>query len=162
MTRRLILMRHAKSSWDTAAPDHDRPLNDRGRRAATALGSWLREQAILPDQILCSSAARTVETCARLRLDTAPEYHRALYHADPDTMLRLLRGASGHCVLMIGHNPGIAAMAAGMVSAPPDSPHFDRYPTGATLVADFGIEDWGELIPGTGQASAFIAPRELG
>ena len=62
MTRRLILMRHAKSSWDNPfAEDHQRPLNGRGKRSAKAIGEWLRAQGYLPDQILSSSATRTRE-----------------------------------------------------------------------------------------------------
>lgn len=161
MTRRLILMRHAKSDWDVLQDDHARPLNGRGRKSAAALGSWMRQNDILPDQILCSSSARTVETCQRLNLDLDPELDVALYHATPEAMLTALRAAEGRCVLMIGHNPGIAALASDLVSEVPNHPRFRDYPTGATLVADFGIDGWGELILGTGQASAFVVPREL-
>ena len=86
--KRLILMRHAKSDWgDPMLPDHDRPLNKRGRRAASALGHWMREAGLRPDQILCSSATRTQETCARLALPflaqamLRPETHSGLDRA---------------------------------------------------------------------------------
>ena len=111
--KRLVLKRHAKSDWgDPALPDHARPLNERGRRSATALGDWLRAMGALPDQILCSSSERTQETCARLNLPLAPELHDALYLAEAPDMLRVLRGATGSQVLMLGHNPGIAEFAA--------------------------------------------------
>ncbi|MFB9149952.1 SixA phosphatase family protein [Roseovarius ramblicola] len=160
--KRLILMRHAKSDWNNPAlPDHDRPLNKRGRRAATALGAWLRAHDLAPDEILCSTATRTQETCARLALPRAPELHAALYLAEPPEMLDLLRAASGDTVLMIGHNPGIAEFAASLTATPPDHDRFEDYPTGATLVAAFGNGTWRDLRPGTGRVQHFVIPREL-
>jgi len=155
-------MRHAKSSWDNPAlDDHDRPLNKRGKRSAKALGDWLRAKTIVVDQALVSSAARTVETLQRLNVKCDREILDELYHADPDDMFRILRGATGQTVLMLGHNPGISWFASDLVADPPDHPRFDDYPTGATLVARFDIDDWSELATGTGQCQAFVVPREL-
>lgn len=160
--KRLILMRHAKSDWGTPGlSDHARPLNKRGRRAATALGHWLRETGLAPDEILCSSAARTQETCARLALAHAPMIQDALYLAETAEMQRLLRSAHGDTVLMIGHNPGIAEFAASLLATPPDHDRFNDYPTGATLVAVFDIDHWRDLQAGTGHVTAFVIPREL-
>ena len=160
--KELILMRHAKSDWGSPLlRDHARPLNKRGQRSATALGDWLRAQDLMPDQILCSSSARTQETCARLRLPLSPELHDALYLAEIPIMLRVLRGATGARVLMLGHNPGIAEFAASLVAMPPAHERFDDYPTGATLVVRFEIEDWADLTTGTGKVQHFVIPREL-
>ncbi len=162
MTRRLILMRHAKSSW--ASPqltDHERPLNGRGRRSAAALGGWLRMHDYLPGQILSSSSVRTRETCAHLNLTADAAFLDRLYHADAPQMMRVLQGASAPCVLMLGHNPGIAWLAGLLVSAAPDHPRFDDYPTCATLVADFPIQDWRDLAPATGLVENFVIPRDL-
>lgn len=162
MTRRLILMRHAKSDWGSPAQtDHARPLNARGRRDATALGAWLRANAYLPDSALVSAAARTRETWARLGLGGDVHFAEALYHAPPETLLTQLRAARGACVLMLAHNPGIAEFAAWLLAVPPRHPRFDDYPTCATLIADFDIADWADLRPGTGRAAAFVTPRDL-
>ncbi|SEL39652.1 phosphohistidine phosphatase [Roseovarius azorensis] len=158
----LILMRHAKSDWgDSRLSDHARPLNGRGKRSATALGDWLRAQNLLPDQILCSSATRAQETCARLKLPKMHQLLDSLYMAEPDAMLTVLRRATGDTVLMIGHNPGIAEFAHHLVTIPPDHVRFDDYPTGATLIARFDIADWSDLRPGTGMPLFFVIPREL-
>ncbi|MDZ7709454.1 MAG: histidine phosphatase family protein [Roseovarius sp.] len=160
--KRLILMRHAKSDWgDPGLPDHARPLNKRGRRAATALGHWLREAGHLPNDILCSTATRAQETLAHLALPLSPDLRDRLYMAEPPAMLAALRHARGDTVLMIGHNPGIAEFAASLVAAPPDHDRFDDYPTGATLIAEFDIDDWPDLQEGTGRAVEFITPRAL-
>lgn len=162
MTRRLILMRHAKSGWDSPArDDHARPLNARGRRAATALGGWLRKGGYVPDAILSSSSERTRETAARLGFDAPAEYTNALYLAGPRRMLAELAGANAQCVLMLGHNPGIAEFADLLVTRHPPHPRFLDYPTGATLVADFPISDWKDVGFGTGTVVDFIIPREL-
>ncbi|GAW33930.1 histidine phosphatase superfamily [Roseovarius sp. A-2] len=160
--KELILTRHAKSDWGgPLLRDHARPLNTRGRRSAAALGEWLRAQDLIPDQILCSSSARTQETCTRLKLPVLPELCDALYLAEVPDMLRVLRGAIGARVLMLGHNPGIADFAASLVATPPAHERFDDYPTGATLVVRFDINDWADLMPGTGTAQHFVIPRTL-
>lgn len=162
MTRHLIVMRHAKSSWSSpTAADHARPLNGRGRRSARALGDWLRAGVALPDAVLCSSARRTRETLAGLALNAPVQYLDTLYHAGPARMLTVLRQARGACVLMLGHNPGIAAFAQDLVADPAPHPRFDDYPTGATLVAEFDMPDWTALRPGTGRVRDFVVPRDL-
>ncbi|MGK7654646.1 SixA phosphatase family protein [Roseovarius sp. B08] len=161
--RRLVLMRHAKSSWgDPGLDDHDRPLNKRGKRSAKALGDWLRAQTIVVDEALVSSSVRTVETMQRLKIDCDRQVLDPLYHAGSGDMLKVLRSrATGQTVLMLGHNPGIASFARDLMLAQPDHPRFEDYPTGATLVARFDIDDWQALHPGTGRFEAFIVPRDL-
>ncbi|MEH7828933.1 SixA phosphatase family protein [Gemmobacter denitrificans] len=166
MTKRLILTRHAKSSWDDPLmTDHDRPLNERGKAAAADLGEWLASRGYVPDQVLCSDALRTRKTWSGIApalpgtpiLDLKP----ALYHAGPDVMLAVLRHATGDTVMMIGHNPGIAEFAARIVARAPVSAEFHRYPTGATLVCDFAADSWADLGWGMGAVDDFIVPREL-
>ena len=162
MTCTLILMRHAKSSWaEPAMADHNRPLNKRGKRAARALGDWLRGHGHIPDQILCSSAARAQLTCQGLELGLPAPAVPALYHAEPGAMLQVLQKATGRCVLMIGHNPGIAEFADRLVQTAPDHDRFGDYPTGATLVASFDVPGWADVAWNTGQVIDFVIPREL-
>ncbi|WP_370400340.1 SixA phosphatase family protein [Sulfitobacter sp. JB4-11] len=162
--KRLILMRHAKSDWSGAlTSDHDRPLNGRGRRSAAALGDWLRSENLIPDEVLCSSAMRTRETFVRLDLPQAIPAHfeRGLYLASEDQILDRLQRATGDVVLMIGHNPGIAFCAQGIVASHPDHPQFNKYPTGATLVADFDIAHWADARWKNANARHFTVPRDL-
>jgi len=160
--RRLVLMRHAKSSWDDPAQgDHDRPLNGRGKRSAKALGNWLRAQTIFIDQALVSSSTRTRETFQRLNVECERVFLERLYHAGPADMFDILRSATGQTVLMLGHNPGIAWFARDLVKRPPNHPRFHDYPTCATLVVTFDIDAWSDLQPRQGQSQAFVIPREL-
>ncbi|WPZ29992.1 histidine phosphatase family protein [Sulfitobacter sp. OXR-159] len=162
--RRLILMRHAKSDWSHGTSDHDRPLNPRGRGAAEALGNWLRAEGFVPDVGLCSTAARTRETCALLNLpeSCAVEHLRQLYLAEPNEIIANLRQrASGDTLLLVAHNPGIAAAAALLLQQTPDQDAFDRYPSGATTVMDFDIDSWADLAPGSAALHAFTVPKQL-
>ncbi len=162
--KRLILMRHAKSDWHSgSASDHARPLNARGRAASRDLGDWLREAVLSPSQALVSTAERTRETYARLRLEPecAVVFERALYLASAQVLFDRMRQATGETVLMLGHNPGIADAAAAMVAHPPDHQQFDRYPTGATLVVRFPVDQWSDVIWGSGTTERFVVPREL-
>lgn len=167
MTLRLILTRHAKSSWDSPAlDDHDRPLNARGRGSAEKVGAWLAAQGYVPDAVLSSSSARTRETWALMapHFGTRPQlrWERALYHAGPNTMLEVLRTApTVGCVLMLGHNPGIAAFAESLVAQEPQHPRFFDYPTAATTVIDFDLPAWGDVDWRKGVAVDFAIPREL-
>jgi phosphohistidine phosphatase len=164
--KRLILTRHAKSSWDDPlTPDHDRPLNERGKAAAADLGQWLASRDYVPGEVLCSDAVRTRKTFSGIApaLPGAPvlELKPALYHAGPDVMMAVLRHAKADVVMMIGHNPGIAEFATRLVAHAPANPEFPRYPTGATLVADFDVSGWEDVTFGTGVTVDFTIPREI-
>lgn len=164
--KRLILTRHAKSAWDDPlTPDHDRPLNERGKAAAADLGQWLASRGHVPGEVLCSDALRTRKTFSGLApaLPGAPvlALKPALYHAGPDVMLAVLRHATADCVMMIGHNPGIAEFAHRLVTRAPLHEGFARFPTGATLVCDFDVAGWGEAGFGAAVAVDFVVPREL-
>jgi phosphohistidine phosphatase len=166
MTKRLILTRHTKSSWDDPrTPDHDRPLNDRGKLAAADLGQWLASRGYVPGEVLCSDALRTVQTHAGLQatLPGTPDatLKPTLYNAGPDVMLAVLRHAAADVVMMIGHNPGIAEFATRLAMRPPANAEFQHYPTGATLVLDFALEDWKTVGFGTAVTLDFIIPREI-
>lgn len=160
--KKLILMRHAKSSWDnTDLDDHARVLNGRGRISADAIGDWLRGRSHVPDQALVSDSARTRETFSRLNFRCDARFVDALYHASAPTMMRVLKEATGDTVLMLGHNPGIAEFAERLVNVQPDHPRFYDYPTCATLVAAFDLEDWAALTPKSGRVLDFTVPREV-
>lgn len=160
---RVILIRHAKSAWDDPfADDHARDLTERGKRSATAIGAWLAEKGYLPDRVVSSDAVRTVSTARGIlaALPGTPDliFESRLYHASPDTMLDVLQSTPGDCVAMIGHNPGMALLARGLVELRPDHNRFGDYPTCATTVIDFDAK----AAPHMGRCLDFVIPRELG
>ncbi len=109
---RLIVMRHAKSSWTSGvASDHARPLNERGIEDAPRIAQRLGELGWVPDRVLSSDAARTQETWARMtdRLPEVPtRFTRRLYHAGVEAFCDVVRHESedARCLLVLGHNPG--------------------------------------------------------
>ena len=167
MTCTLILMRHAKSSWDDPhVDDFDRPLNGRGRKSAIALGKWLAEKGYHPDQALVSAAKRTAETWEHVAAGLpgpaqAAGFTEGLYHATADRLLSELQSARGATVLLIGHNPGIADFAARLVTRPPQHSRFHDYPTGATTIIRFPARSWDGVGWKTGEVADFVIPREL-
>jgi phosphohistidine phosphatase len=166
MTLRLILIRHAKSSWsDPFADDHARVLNARGRASAEAIGEWMAAQGYIPDVALCSDAARTQETAALIFAALSPqpklELTGAIYHASPDTILALLHRQTAPTVAVIGHNPGIGMLANMLVKSAPEHHRFSDYPTCATTVIDFEGESWRKAKARTAHCTAFVVPRDL-
>lgn len=167
MTLRLLLIRHAKSDWgDLRLPDHERPLNARGRRDAPRMGRWIAEQGLSPREVLCSDAVRTRETLDLMRPEWPPLHrltHRHdLYHATPEAMLAVLEEAEAESVALVGHNPGIGALATRLARRAPDHPRWDDYPTTAVTAVAFEAESWFELGEGRGEVLAFAIPADLG
>jgi len=171
--RQLLLMRHAKSSWDDPKlADHARPLNARGRMAAASMGGAMRRLGLAPDVVLVSSARRTLQTLEALEpWDDTPliEPMDSLYLASGGQLLGVLRGVAetARSVLLIAHNPGLHELAmtlAGANAISQDTPAVRRlaegYPTGA--LAEFSIAGpWWQLDEGGTRLLRFLAPRDL-
>lgn len=111
--KRLIVMRHAKSSWEGGpGGDHARPLNERGRRDAPLMGAMLRERGWMPQLVVSSDSQRTRETyeglVRGLEEEVEVEFTRDLYHAGPAEVLNACEGLDDEVetVLVLGHNPG--------------------------------------------------------
>src|SRR6266851_7061481 len=110
---RLHLLRHAKSSWDEAVEDHQRPLSRRGREAARRVAETLPNALGAVDLVLCSTSVRTRETAELVLAGFAAPprvlYEDALYLAGSGALLRCLRrlDEKDEAVLLIGHNPGL-------------------------------------------------------
>ena len=111
MVRRLIVMRHAKSSWkDPNFDDHERPLNKRGRRDAPMVADAIFERGWIPELIFVSSSKRTLQTLEGMshRMGKTPfEVRSGIYHATViDLMEELEDMLDNGTTMIIGHNPG--------------------------------------------------------
>ena len=169
--RQLLLLRHAKSSWDEATlSDHARPLNARGRRAALAMAGEMRDLGLVPEVVLVSSARRTLQTLEALQpIEGAPivEVMDALYLAPWAGLLEALRRVpeTARSALLIGHNPGLHDLALALAGpAAASGPTVQRlaegYPTGA--LAEFAVaSSWHDLAAGGGRLLRFLCPRDL-
>lgn len=166
---RLLLLRHAKSSWsEPGKPDRERPLAPRGREAAERMAQEMSARGLLPDRILCSPARRTGETLAALlpHLPTSVDLQiiEELYEAPDDYRDTIaLHGSDAACLLVVGHNPAIHATAVELIGSADRKSITDivsKYPTGALAVIDF-VDRWADIRPGGGRLAAFIRPRDL-
>ena len=161
--RQLYLLRHGKSDWHTGvASDHERPLAERGERAARAIGELLSALGKQPDLVISSSAVRAHET-ARLAAEAGgwsaeivvtPDF----YHATPGTLLEHVQGAPDECdrVLLVGHEPtwseavGLFIGQAGV-----------RMVTAALARVDLGVAGWSEARFGAGELAWLVTPKLL-
>ena len=168
-TRRLVLMRHAKSDWFSGeGDDFSRPLSDRGIRDARQMGRWLAAGAYLPDAILSSSSRRTRQTLdlmadgAGLDLDARTEWLDELYHANVGSLCNVLRRLGAQpAVMLLGHNPGLEELLALLVD---DSrviaDHAKCFPTAAVYVLELACE-WSQIKAGCTRVVAHQRPKTL-
>ncbi|MBA3313754.1 MAG: histidine phosphatase family protein [Planctomycetota bacterium] len=156
----LLLMRHAKSSWgDETLPDHERPLNDRGRRDAPAMGRRLAESSFVPDRILCSTARRARETAElvveSLGADRPLDVREGIYHATPAEILAAIaESGDGDTLLVIGHNPGMGELVGRLTEFD------DSMPTAAIAFIELPIDAWPEVMTASGRLLDFWKPQD--
>ena len=164
-SRRLILLRHAKSAWPDV-PDQDRPLAKRGQRDAPVIGRWLRDHGYQPDTVICSAARRTRQTWELVapELGGSPSvtFERRAYAASAMSLLYLVRElpAASRAALLVGHNPGIAELATSLAQPPDHDDAPIRFPTAAVAILDVP-GDWAGLSPSQARLRDYTTPAEL-
>ncbi|MCY4190364.1 MAG: histidine phosphatase family protein [Rhodospirillaceae bacterium] len=168
--RRILILRHAKSDWTAgAASDFERPLNDRGRRAAATMGAFLADECRAPSLVLCSSARRAAETWSIIahHWAEAPEatLDRSLYLARMQDLLKRLRCLEDdvNIVCLVGHHPGHDGLAITLTKdrAAPEAIAMQlKFPTAALAELSYsGL--WADLSPGSAQLERFVRPKDL-
>lgn len=170
--RRLLLLRHAKSSWNTPElADLERPLAPRGRRVAPLIARFMVERGWMPDLVLRSQAERVRETwqlMAPVLGEQIPcKTLRAIYPGAPSRLLMTLHRAPAEAktLLLIGHNPGLAAFATSLCGAGSRKAIEKmsvKFPTAGLAVIDFELESWSQVAAGAGRLEAFVRPKDLG
>jgi phosphohistidine phosphatase len=168
----VTIFRHAKSGEknNPNIEDFERPLSDRGLKAAPKMGAAMRDRKLTPDLILCSSSVRTrqtLELAAPEAWDHPPKvrFLKKLYEASAETLFQSLKQLSddaGH-VMIVGHNPGLQELAALLL--PPGSSarraFNEKLPTAAVASFDFNTERWSNLKLETGKLQLSISPNSL-
>lgn len=169
--RSLTLLRHAKSVWDDpSVSDYYRPLNQRGRNAARAMGSYLARKDAVFDLILASPAERVAETLKNLvkgGWKSGPvQFHEAIYGAGCDEVLAMIQSVPEHVgrLMVVGHNPALAQLAVRLTR---DDEHGLRaqasvkYPTCALAEIAFEAGSWAEVGVQGGVLVDFQVPASL-
>jgi phosphohistidine phosphatase len=144
--KRLLILRHAKSSWaDSALDDWQRPLNDRGQRDAPRAGEWLGARSRVPDRIITSDAVRA-RTTAHAVAEAAGYsgeivIEPSLYLATPQAMFAVLNAVADdpRTVMIVGHNPGLEQFLLQLSGESHD------LPTAALVEIAVPIDRWREL-----------------
>lgn len=174
----LYLLRHAKSdSRDWSGQDFERPLNERGKQACTAMAAHLRERGILPGIVLCSTAARARETLAGIAAalgwpdaEGRPSFvfRDELYLASENELAAEVRGLDDSITsaMVIGHNPGLEVLAIGFAQGGGGGRDaFEalerKYPTAALATLTFDSDQWRGLEFGKGRLTGFVKPTKL-
>lgn len=158
----LLLVRHAKSSWDDPAlDDKARPLNGRGKKDAPAMGERLAKLGITPDLILSSPAVRALTTAELLA--KALDYKRKkiavvelIYGATPAALLDLIHTLDDNakCALLVGHNPEISGLAHEF------SRLNEELPTCAVMEMHFDVKAWVQVRPDALKRSELHVPKK--
>lgn len=167
--RTLVLVRHAKSSWELDVDDHERPLSSRGRRDGVALGTLLQSVGVKPDLVLCSPAVRTRETWDRAVQGGARasevRYKKQIYHAGVSELVALVREVSDAVLtlLILGHAPGIADLVEHVARHPAELDAWaqaaGKFPTSACATVTLSVP-WRGLTPEVGKLTSFQVPRD--
>lgn len=169
--RRLVLFRHAKAVPHGTTDDHARVLAPRGRAAAPAMGRWLHENAITPDLVICSTAARTRETWALAEPAFKPRprtvFEGRIYESTAKEVLAVVRQTpeSVWTLLLVGHNPGLQELAALLICGGDEAGSARikaGFPTGAVAVLDLGAVPWEAAGPNEARLDVLVTPKTLG
>lgn len=160
--KKIILIRHAKSSWDNPwLADHDRPLAERGEKDAPKMAKRLKKRGIHPDLILSSTALRAAETAKITAKELGyPEedicWEEKLFHASPNTILKYihLQKDSKNTLLVFGHNPGFNDLIAFLGGK------IENLPTCGQFGFKINSEKWADLKPGSAEVWFVDFPKK--
>jgi phosphohistidine phosphatase len=142
----LLILRHAKSSWkNNKLPDHERPLNPRGQRDAPNVGKRLRNEDLIPDAILSSTAKRARQTAEAVAEESGCtgelQLSKELYGGGPEAYLDAIRSLPSmvNCALVVGHNPDLEELVEILTG------ESVRLPTAALAQLQLDIQSWQDL-----------------
>ena len=163
--KQLTLMRHAKSSWHHEdLTDFERPLNERGRRAAPLIGAYLGQRFERFDCIVSSPATRAITTARMVCQALGQDDNEilvipALYLAEPDTLLEVIRAldTKHNSALLVGHNPGISHTGFRLAAME----RRKELPTAAALSLELPVRYWRQASFGGARLIELQTPKRL-
>jgi phosphohistidine phosphatase len=162
--KRLVLVRHAKSSWDhPGLRDFERPLGPRGKRDAPQMADLAAEKGLQPDKIVSSPAKRAHDTALYFATAYAIDPSELIlvediYEALPDVLEKVIADLDDHwdTVFLFGHNPGFTLFANRYTQAF----RFDNVPTCGIVVIESEQSAWAAFVPGQANVSKWYFPKE--
>jgi phosphohistidine phosphatase len=169
VTHELLILRHAKSAWNTDAPtDFERPLSKRGRRDAPRVGKFMANKGLIPDYVVSSPAERARETviavCAQLGIgEERIHWDDRIYHASTGSLMDVLSESPEDAgrVLIAGHNPGLEILLRTLSSsAVPLPSDFKLMPTAALAHLEIPVP-WCEIDGGVAQLLSLTRAKSL-
>ena len=160
----LYLFRHAKSSWSfDDLSDQERPLNDRGRDDAPAMGKALSKRHICPDILVSSPAVRAMSTAVLVARELQYPTNKisvvaGIYGADTDDLLTIIRDLpdSAASALLVGHNPTITETANALSPSA-----VNEMPTAAVVCLHFECDKWAEVSKANAEFYFYDYPRNV-
>lgn len=157
----LLIMRHAKSDWDAPfGHDAERPLAERGIRAAGRMGKFITDAGMTPDAAIASPAVRartTLELAAQAGAWTCPiGVEPGIYGGSPGSILDLIRAQVAETVIIVGHEPTWSTLTGRLIGTARV-----RFPTAAVACIGF-VSPWSATDFGRGELQWFVPPRALG
>jgi len=163
-TKRLCIIRHAKSSWDDPAMDDvDRILNDRGNKDAPIMAQRLKEKKINFDLILSSPAKRTRQTAKHFCKEIDYEFSKVdwvkeLYLASPDEILEQIKAIDNkhNAIAVIAHNPGLTELANQLIH----NFSIDNIPTCGIICMDLQVDSWKKIKDKNAALEFFMSPKD--
>jgi phosphohistidine phosphatase len=169
MPRELLILRHAKSDWDSgAASDFDRPLNRRGKNDAPRVGAWLYREGLVPDHVISSPAERArqtaVKVCKGLELSKKQiVWNPEIYEADLSGLLAVLARcpSDARTVLLVGHNPGLESLVQYLAGDDLEGVKDGKLLPTATVARLEMPDDWSKLERGCAQMVSVTSPKGI-
>ena len=160
----LIIVRHAKSSWDDPnISDFKRPLNDRGERDAPRMAKRLKEKDLAINTVVSSPAVRALATC-HVFVDILgfPRNQvreiKELYHAGDEIILNVVKQLTDNkndVAMLFGHNPGLTGFVNNLLEE-----DIDNIPTAGIVCCKLNIDKWRDAKWGCGQIDFFDWPKK--
>lgn len=160
--RTLLLLRHAKSSWDNPSlRDFDRPLSPRGYRDAPRIGKELKRRGQMPDLVLSSPATRARQTIEAVLdaagADITPQFDESIYAASSAELMRLVRRLPDQhsVVMLVGHNPGFEDLLSRLTGS------YEHMPTASLACIELKSDRWDDAQEGQGKLASLIIGKQL-
>ncbi len=159
--KKLVLIRHGKSSWKYNVKDHERPLKQRGEEDSKLVSEAFLEHQILPNKIFSSSAKRALNTCKifakSLQIpENEIEIVDDLYDFGGQNVINFIKSIDDKykSIMIFGHNHAFTS-----ISNIFGDKFIDNLPTSGLVVINFKVDLWQDI--NQGKTQMIIFPKEL-